>query len=174
MKRRENAGWGLHINPGISQAGLLKNHQISQYPQSDCEGWWPFGSERIFFSVLSPLTLSSGIFLPFHMWPSFSGSGVYCVYCILGNLVFQGTPLSPAPFSAALTRGRIAFSAALLSYLFPYSFGGLLKSVLYLPPSAINCFSLMLCSSLIAPRAPPLQGQTLGRTCTPLKPSIAS
>lgn len=53
MKRRENAGWSSHINPEISQAGLLKNHQISQYPQSECEGWWPFGSERIFFRSVS-------------------------------------------------------------------------------------------------------------------------
>lgn len=107
-----------------------KIHLISQYPQSECEGGWPFESERI-FSGLSLLTLSLGIFLPFHMWPSFSGSCMYCMYYILGNLVFQGTALSPAAFSAALTRSRTTFSVALLSHLFPYSFGGLLKAVLY-------------------------------------------
>lgn len=125
-----------------------------------------------YFSVLSPLTLSSGVFLPFHVTLFFRV--MYILYVLyIGKSRFQGTPLSPGPFSAALNKGQDSLPCSPSFPALSIQFQRPVESSPLFPPSAINCLSLMLCSSLIAPHTPPLQGQTLGRTCTPLKPSIA-
>lgn len=170
MKRRENAGWGSCINPEISQAGLLKNHQISQYPQSECEGWWPFGLERIFFRIVS-VDSWFGYFpsLP-HVTLVFRV--MYVLYVLdIGKSSFSGHTTLPCCFFCSSYKEQHSF---LHSPSFPpLSIVSEACWKKFFIPSAINCLSLMLSNSLTAPHTPPLQGQTLRGTCTPLKASIS-
>ena len=107
-----------------------KIHQISQYPQSDCEGWWPFGCERIFFQYcLRWLLLPIFSFL-LHETLFFRVLYKLCILYI-GKSSFSRHTALLCFFFCSFFKEQDSFLCSPLSHHFLYSLGGLLKAALY-------------------------------------------
>lgn len=173
MKRRENAGWGSDINPGISWAGLLKKSPDFATPIIGLWGIVTLQNWKDFFQYCLHWLLVLVFSFPSTCDPFFRV--MYMLYVLyIGKCSFSRHTTVPCPFFCHSYKGQDSFLSSPSFLLLSMQFWRPVESRSLFPPSAINCLCLMLRSSLVAPHAPPLQGQTLGRTCTPLKPSIAS